>query len=125
MAKYAAQSALTLRLISAKGQAVTYTRQGALSDPVTQAGPDTAVTYIAKTLALPLSAGKAAHMFGAGNIQKPRLDVHIALSGLSVSPKAGDSFVWGARTFALLADPEFLDPAGDGAFYAHAYAEAA
>jgi hypothetical protein len=125
MAKYSGQAALTLRLIAAKGRALTYTRQGAPLDPVTQAGPDSAVTYVAKTLALPLSAGKAAHMFGAGNIQKARLDLHIALHGVSVSPKAGDCFVWGQRAYALLADPEFLDPAGEGAFYAHAYAEAA
>lgn len=122
---YASQSALTLGLIKAKGKLTTFTRQGATVDPVTQSGPATASSYTAYAVAFPLNATKAAALYGASSIQKARLDVHIALSGVSETPKAGDRFAWGSRTYAILADPELLDPDGAGAFYAHVYAEAA
>lgn len=125
MAKYDAQSALALRLISSKGASVTFTRQGAVVDPVTQASVDASTTYAANMVAFPLSAGKARYVFGEGaDITKPRLSVNIALSGVTTEPRNGDRFTWGAKTYALL-NIELLDPAGEGAILATGFAEAA
>lgn len=125
MGKYNAQTALALRMVTQKGASVTFTRQGAVVDPVTQTGVDASTTYEAPMLGIALTAGKARHLFGEGaDITKPRLSITIALSGLTVEPRNGDRFTWGGKTYALLS-VEVLDPAGDGAILATGYAEAA
>lgn len=125
---YDAASALALRMIASKGKLVTFSRAaGGVIDPVTQSGRAAPTTYAANAVAFPLSAGRAAFLFGAGaqNIQKKRLDLHIALKGVTTEPKNGDRFSWGGKTYAIITDPELLDPDGAGPFYAHAVAEAA
>lgn len=124
MADYSAQSALALRQIKAKGKLVTFTREDAVIDPVTQEGPGAASTYEAWVVGLPLGTAQALRLFGATAVGKRRLDLHMALSGVSESPARGDRFSWSGRSYALLDDAELLDPGGTGAFYAHAYAEA-
>lgn len=125
MTKYAPQAALALRLVTAKGTLVTFTRDGAITDPVTQQSVGAAASYTANMVALPLSAGKARHLFGeAADITKARLSITIALSGVTQSPQNGDRFDWGGKTYALV-NVELLDPAGEGAIVATGYAEAA
>ncbi len=124
MSKYDQPAAVALRMITAKGRLVTFTRESGEVDPVTQTGGEE-ITYTANIVALPLSSGKAAHIFGSGSadVMKPRLDVHIALKGVAQTPRAGDRFPWSGQIYQLL-PPELLDPAGEGAIYAHALAEA-
>ena len=125
MGKYDSQSALALRLVSAKGKLVTFTRSGSVVDPVTQTSVDTSTTYEAPMLGIALSAGKARYLFGEGaDITKPRLSVTIALYGLEVEPRNGDRFTWNGKTYALM-NVEVLDPAGDGGIIATGYAESA
>lgn len=125
MGKYDAQTALALRMITQKGALTTFTRQGAVVDPVTQESVGDATTYTANMLAIALSAGKARYLFGEGaDITKPRLSITIALSGVSVEPRNGDRFTWNGKTYALLS-VEILDPAGDGGIIGTGYAEAA
>lgn len=125
MGKYASQSALALRLVSAKGRLVTFTRVGATIDPVTQQSVNADTTYTANVLAVPLSAGKARYLFGdAADITKPRLSVTIALKDVSQEPRNGDRFTWGGKTYALM-NVEVLDPAGDGGVVAQGFAESA
>lgn len=125
MAKYASQSSLALRMLKAKGTLTTFTRPGAVTDPVTQESVDTSTTYQAYLMALPLSAGKARHLFGeAADITKPRLSLTIALKDVGSEPRNGDRFAWGSKNYAILS-VEPLDPAGEGAILAQGYAEAA
>lgn len=125
MGKYDPQTALALRLVTQKGAAVTFTRQGSVVDPITQTGVDASTTYEAPMLGIALSAGKARYLFGEGaDITKPRLSITIALSGIAQEPRNGDRFVWGGKNYALLS-VEVLDPAGDGPILATGYAEAA
>ncbi len=125
MGKYASQSALALRLVSAKGRLVTFTRVGATIDPVTQQSVNADTTYTANVVAVPLSAGKARYLFGDGaDITKPRLSVTIALKDVSQEPRNGDRFTWNGKSY-VLGSAEILDPAGDGSIIATGYAEAA
>jgi hypothetical protein len=125
MGKYASQSALALRLVSAKGRLVTFTRVGATIDPVTQQTVGSDTTYAANMVAIALTASKARFLFGeAADITKPRLSVTIALKNVSEEPRNGDRFTWGGKNYAL-GSVEILDPAGDGSILATGYAEAA
>lgn len=126
MGKYDAQSALALRLITAKGARTSFTRDGAITDPVTQVSVADPIAYDAQMLATPLSAGKARFVFGEGaDVTRLRLSVNIALKGVTQEPRNGDRFAWGAKTYALL-NVELLDPAGEGSpIMATGYAEAA
>lgn len=123
MAKYDAQAALALRMVTAKGSVTTFTRLGALTNAVTQTrAADT--TYSAPLLAIALSAGRARYLFGDGaDITKPRLSITMALSGISTLPRNADRFTWGGKAYAI-ASVEILDPAGDGPIIATGYAEA-
>ena len=124
MGAYDAASALALRLIGQKGALTTFTREGASVDYLTQeaAAPS---TFTANAVAFPLSTKSASVMFGAANVGKAQLDVHIALQGTGYAPQGGDLFSWGGQNYRLLDNPEMLNPDGAGAFYAHCYAEVA
>ncbi len=126
MAKYSAEAASALADIREAGSVITFTRPGGVIDPVTQQNVGDAVTYTAPMIGFPLSAGKARYIFGDGaDILKPRLSVIIALSGAAQTPRQGDRFTWGGKTYALM-EPELLDPAGEGAaILAQGLAEAA
>lgn len=125
MGKFDSAAQLALRQIKAKGRLTTFTRPGAQTDPVTQQSVGSDTTYDAHLVATPLSAGKARYLFGeGGDITKARLSVYLALSGLTVEPRNGDRFSWSGKSYALLSI-EPLDPAGEGAFFASGYAEAA
>lgn len=125
MGKYASQSALALRLVGSKGSLVTFTRVGAVTDPVTQQTVGSDTTYTANMVAIALTAGKARFLFGeAADITKPRLSVTIALKNVSQEPRNGDRFTWNGKSYAL-GSVEILDPAGDGSIIATGFAEAA
>lgn len=126
LGKYEADARDALADIRADGATVTFTRQGSVVDPVTQVSVDASTTYDAAMIAVPLSAGKAAYIFGSGaDILKPRLSYTIALHGVTETPRQGDRFQWGGRTYALM-EPELLDPAGEGSpIIAQGLAEAA
>lgn len=126
MAKYDAQAALALRLVTSKGARTTFTRDGAIIDPVTQVSVGSPTEYTAPTLAIAMSPREARRQFGeAINISIARLSVTIAMSGVTETPRGGDKFSWGGKAYALMMDPELLDPAGDGPIIATGYAEAA
>jgi len=122
---YASQIALADRMVRAKGKVTTFTRPGVAVDPVTQMPAGSEVTFTAPLLALPLSAGKAAQMFGASaNVSKARLSCTMALSGVSQSPQEGDRFTWAGVQYRIITAPELLNPDGDTAIMATFVAEA-
>ncbi len=125
MGKYDAQASMALRMISSKGAKVTFSRGGALIDPVLQTR-SAATTYDARAVAFAMSARDARKQFGeAVDINVARLSVYVAMKGVAQTPRGGDKFTWGGRAFKFSIDPEILDPAGDGPILATGYAEAA
>lgn len=118
---------MALGLISRKGRAVTFTRPGQSIDPVTQQSTGNPTTYEAKAVAFAMSPREARRQFGeAVNISIARLTVYIAMKGVAETPRGGDAFSWGGKSYAFMMDPELLDPAGEGApIIATGYAEAA
>ena len=107
---------LALRMIAAKGRAITFTRPAEGFDPITQAGNQPAPTYVLRGIGFPLSAGKAAYVFGAGaaTVTKQRLQVTVALKNSTNRPAIGDRFSWGGVPLRIATDPEVLDPDGSG-----------
>lgn len=106
------------RMISAKGRQITFIRPNeAAIDPITQAGSKPATTYVLRGIATPLSAAKAALIFGQGgsDINKRRLSVTVAMKRATGTPKIGDRFTWGGVPMRIITDPELLDPDGSGA----------
>lgn len=122
---YDAQRELAQRMIANKGARVTFSRPGAAPDPVTQTGGGSPITYSASMIALPLSASKAAAIFGPGaaTALKRRLSITIALNGATNTPLEGDQFTWGETVFRILS-LDSTDPDGTGPILAQGYAEA-
>jgi hypothetical protein len=116
---------LAQRLVTDKGKIVTFTRPGAAVDPITQTGGGATTTYTAPMVATPLSAGKAAQLFGAGaaNTFKRRLSVTIALKGVAQTPNEGDRFTWGGQSYRLIS-VDLLNPDGTTPIVAQGLAEA-
>lgn len=121
---YSGLRASAAALIARKGAVTTFTRPaGTAIDPVTQVGGGAPVTYTAKVVAAPLSAGRAAQLFGgAADPLKPRLSLTIAADG-ATTPAVGDRFVWSGRSYRLLS-VDATDPDGSGAIVFTGLAEA-
>ena len=113
---YDAAANLALRLVQTKGRTLTYTRPSEAVDPVTQAGAGAPTTFRLPSIGFPVSAGKAALVFGPGasSVNKARLSMTAALKGATVRPAIGDRFTWGGKPMRIVTDPELLDPDGSG-----------
>lgn len=108
-------AATAAALIASVGRAVVFTRAGAPTDPVTQAGAQTPLTFTLTIAAFAMSPGKAAHIFGPGAsaVQKKRLTVYAALAGAAATPQIGDAFTWAGDRYRVIA-ADALDPSGLG-----------
>lgn len=118
---FAKEAATALRLIKARGREAVFTRTtGGTFNPVAQATVGATTTTL-RIFAVGLPPGKSAE-FKIGSLVKRNLIELLCAPALGAPPAEGDSVLWGGYTWKVLW-VDVLNPDGEGAVFAKAYAE--
>jgi hypothetical protein len=118
---FAKEAATALRLIKARGREAVFTRTtGGSYNPVTQQTVGATVTTL-RIFAVGIAPGKSAE-YKIGALTKRNLIELLCAPALGSPPAEGDSVLWGSYAWKVIW-VDVLNPDGEGAVFAKAYAE--